>query len=60
MDFLPIQASAIPCEHVFSSSAETDMKKHNWISPLLMEALQMLKFAGKQDRVNFMDGWMTS
>lgn len=25
-----------------------------------MEALQMLKFAEKQDRVNFTDGWITS
>ena len=27
MDFLPIQASAVPCEHIFSSSSETDTKK---------------------------------
>ncbi|KAF8430929.1 hypothetical protein L210DRAFT_3416878, partial [Boletus edulis BED1] len=60
MDFLPIQASAMLCEQVFSSSTETDMKKRNWISPLLMEALQMLKFARKQDHINFTDGWITS
>ncbi|OJA20567.1 hypothetical protein AZE42_14066 [Rhizopogon vesiculosus] len=29
MDYLPIQASAVPCERVFSSSAETDTKKQN-------------------------------
>src|ERR1700678_3810100 len=40
MDYLPIQASAVPCERIFSSSAETDTKKRNHISPLLMEALQ--------------------
>ncbi|KAF8141790.1 hypothetical protein EV363DRAFT_1151016, partial [Boletus edulis] len=45
---------------VFSSSAETNMKKRNRISPLLMEALQMLKFARKQDYINFTDGWITS
>lgn len=60
MDFLPIQASAVPCERIFSSSAETDTKKRNRISPLLMEGLQMLKFSGKQDRINFSDGWITS
>jgi hypothetical protein len=49
MDYLPIQASAVPCERVFSSSAETDTKKQNWISLLLMEVLQMLKFHLKKD-----------
>ncbi|CAA7260680.1 unnamed protein product [Cyclocybe aegerita] len=27
LDYLPIQASAVPCEHVFSSSVETDTKR---------------------------------
>jgi hAT family C-terminal dimerisation region len=44
MDYLPVQGSAVPCERIFSSSAETDTKKRNRIKPLLMEALQMLKF----------------
>jgi hypothetical protein len=58
MDYLPIQASAVPCECIFSSSAETDVKKRNCISPLLMEALQMLKFHLKKDCLNFTMGWM--
>ena len=49
MDYLPIQASAVPCERVFSSSTETDTKKRNRISPALMEALQVLKFSLKKD-----------
>ena len=53
MDYLPIQASAVPCERVFSSSAETDTKKRNRIKPELMEALQVLKFALKKSRLNF-------
>jgi hypothetical protein len=53
MDYLPIQASAVPCERVFSSSAETDTKKRNRIKPELMEALQVLKFALKKDRLDF-------
>src|ERR1700734_3826531 len=53
MDYLPIQASAVPCERVFSSSAETDTKKRNKIKPELMEALQVLKFTLKKDRLNF-------
>ena len=57
MDYLPIQASAVPCERIFSSSAETDTKHRNRISPLLMEALQMLKFHLKKQRLNFTEGW---
>ena len=60
MDYLPIQASAVPCERVFSSSAETDTKKRNRLSPLTMEALQMLKFYLKKERLHFMRGWVTS
>ena len=44
MDYLPVQASAVPSERVFSSSAQTDTARRNRINPLLMEALQMLKF----------------
>lgn len=57
LDYLPIQASAVPCERVFSSSAETDTKRRNRIHPVLMEALQMLKFSLKQQRLDFMEGW---
>jgi hypothetical protein len=53
MDYLPVQASAVPCERVFSSSSETDTKKRNRIKPELMEALQILKFALKKERMNF-------
>jgi hypothetical protein len=57
MDYLPIQASSVPSERVFSSSAETDTHKRNRIHPLLMEALQMLKFGLKKSRLDFMTGW---
>jgi hypothetical protein len=59
MDYLPVQASSVPCERIFSSSAETDTKKRNRISALLMEALQMLKFYLKKERLNFTKLWMT-
>jgi hypothetical protein len=52
MDYLPIQASSVSCERVFSSSSETDTKKRNRINGLLMEALQMLKFSIKRDRLS--------
>jgi hAT family C-terminal dimerisation region len=53
MDYLPIQASAVPCERIFSSSTETDTKKRNRIRPELMEALQILKFALKKNCRDF-------
>ena len=52
MDYLPIQMSSVSCERVFSSSSETDTKKHNRINGLLMEALQMLKFGLKRDHLS--------
>jgi hypothetical protein len=56
MDYLPIQASSVPCERVFSSSAETDTKKRNRISATLMEALQMLKYDFRKRRLTFTQG----
>jgi hypothetical protein len=60
MDYLPIQASAVSCERVFSSSAETDTKKRNRIKPELMESLQMLKYHLKKERLNFTEDWALS
>lgn len=57
LDILPIQGSAVPCERVFSSSAETDTARRSNIAPELMEALQMLKFSIKRGRgLNFTQG----
>lgn len=50
LDILPIQGSAVPCERVFSSSAETVTTRRNRIGPELMEALQMLKFSIRKGR----------
>ncbi|KAJ7933580.1 hypothetical protein B0H13DRAFT_1856085 [Mycena leptocephala] len=55
----PIQVTSVPSERVFSSSAETDTKRRNRISPMLMEALQMLKFNFKKARLNFMSEWQS-
>ncbi|KAG5649267.1 hypothetical protein H0H81_005000 [Sphagnurus paluster] len=53
LDYIPIQASAVPCEHVFSSASETDTKRRNRINPNLFEALQIMKFALRRDWLNF-------
>ncbi|KAF8175182.1 hypothetical protein K438DRAFT_1771151 [Mycena galopus ATCC 62051] len=50
----PCHATSVPSERVFSSSTETDTKRCNRINPILMEALQTLKFNYKKSRLNFM------
>lgn len=60
LDYLPIQASAVPCERVFSSASETDTKRRNRLHPTLMEALQILKFSLKRQRLDFMQGLETA
>jgi hypothetical protein len=59
MDFLPVQASSVPCECVFSSSSETDTKKRNQLGADIMEALQILKYDLKQERLDFVKHWVT-
>jgi hypothetical protein len=49
MDILPIQASSVPCEQIFSSSKETTTLWHNQIKPHPMKQLQMLKYSTKSD-----------
>jgi hypothetical protein len=60
LNYLPIQASSVPCERVFLSAKETDTLKRNRIHPVLMEALQTLKFLLKKERFNFTGGWQTA
>jgi hypothetical protein len=58
MDVLPIQASAVPCERVFSSGKETMSARRNRIGSDLMESLQMLKFRIRKGRsLNFTSGF---
>jgi hypothetical protein len=59
MDYLPIQASSVPCERIFSSSAETNTKKQTRINALLMETLQMMKYHLKKEHLNFTASWIT-
>ncbi|KAG1895161.1 uncharacterized protein F5891DRAFT_897741, partial [Suillus fuscotomentosus] len=43
----------VPSERVFSSSKETCTDRRANLSPTVLEALQILKFTYKQDRLNF-------
>ena len=45
MDIIPIQASSVPCEQVFSSGKQTMAPRRNRISAQLMESLQLMKFS---------------
>jgi len=57
MDIIPIQASSVPCERVFSSGKETMAPWRRCISPKLMESLQMLKYSiWKGMPLNFTQG----
>ncbi|KAJ6463696.1 hypothetical protein C8R47DRAFT_992438, partial [Mycena vitilis] len=56
LDVLPVQASAVPCERVFSSSKETDALRRGNLSPAVMEMLQILKFIYRKGRISFVDG----
>jgi hypothetical protein len=60
LDYIPLQASSVPCERIFLSEKETNTLKCNRIHPVLMEALQTLKFSLKKDRFNFTSGWQTA
>jgi hypothetical protein len=59
MDYLLIQASAVPCKRFFSSSGHTATKRHNCIKLDLMKALQLVKFMRKKDQLTFTGGWQS-
>ncbi|KDQ05813.1 hypothetical protein BOTBODRAFT_81079, partial [Botryobasidium botryosum FD-172 SS1] len=59
LDILPAQASAVPCERVFSSSKETCSPRRNRLALKTMEILQVLKFSYHQDRLDFMENVAT-
>ena len=58
LDILPVQASSVPGERLFSSSKETCTDRRNRICPKLLEILQMRKYSTKQRRLDFMEGFL--
>jgi hypothetical protein len=57
MDLMPVQATSVPCERVFSASKETTTARRNRLTPKIVEALQILKFQAKNKReLSFTEG----
>ncbi|ESK82491.1 hypothetical protein Moror_8524 [Moniliophthora roreri MCA 2997] len=54
IDVLPIQASAVPCKWVFSSSKKTDTDRCNHLKPKTFKQLQIMKFMYQCDHMDFM------
>lgn len=62
LDVLPVQASSVLCELLFSSSKETDTLRRSNLSPrmiLMIEMLQILKFSYRSERLDFNNGWVS-
>jgi len=55
-DVLPAQATAVPCERVFSSSKETCTLRRSQLGPTTIEMLQVLKYLYQRERLNFTTG----
>ena len=56
MDVLPAQATAVPCERVFSSSKETCTLRRSQLGPTTIEMLQVLKHLYQRERLSFTKG----
>jgi uncharacterized protein YaeQ len=53
LDILPVQASAVPCERIFSSSKETCALRRSLLSASVLEILQVLKHLYKEEHLQF-------
>lgn len=56
MTVLAIPATSVPSERVFSSSGRTDTAARNRMAPVVMEALQFLKFRYRKRKLDFSSG----
>lgn len=57
MDILPVAASSVASERAFSSSKLTDAQHRNRLDPATFEAIQVLKFAMKRERMESTVDW---
>lgn len=56
MDYLPIQASTVSAECILSSRTETATVQHDHDSAAFLEALQILKYDYRKQRLTFSEG----
>ncbi|CDO71217.1 hypothetical protein BN946_scf184863.g12 [Trametes cinnabarina] len=57
LDILPVPASSVPCERVFSACKDVDTIRRSGLDAAMLEVLQILKFALKQERLEFAATW---
>jgi hypothetical protein len=60
MDLMPVQATSVPSEHIFSASKWTTTARRNHLTPKIMEATQILnlKLEAKNKReISFTKGF---
>ena len=50
---MPVQASAVPCECLFSAAKLIATDHHARLSPAVFEELQILKFAWRDKLINW-------
>lgn len=53
LDFLPVMASSVPSEQLFSSSGETADDQHSRLGPIRFEEAQVMKWHWRQGAVDF-------
>jgi hypothetical protein len=49
LDYLPCQASSVPCERLFSAGGEVATKRRAQLGAARFEELQMMKFAWRNN-----------
>jgi hypothetical protein len=57
MDVLPIQATSVPCERIFSAAGDIVTKDRTRLLPKHVEMLQVFKFFLKKKRISFVPDW---
>ena len=59
LDYLPCQASSVPCERLFSAGGEIATKRRAQLGAERFEELQVMKFAWRSDIVDWAS-WNTT
>ena len=60
LDILPVQASAVSCERLFSSSKETCVSRRSLLPAGLPEVLHALKHFYDEKRLDFTSHWIAN